>query len=92
VVIAALGIVYGPIAGGLLGSAGLVSGGFIGYALARRFGRAPVTRLIGGDSLAAIEGWFRWCCIWCAGGPRPLARTPAERSAVAARRYTVSKK
>jgi uncharacterized membrane protein YdjX (TVP38/TMEM64 family) len=84
VVIAALGIVYGPVAGGLLGSAGLVSGGFIGYALARRFGRAPVTRLIGGDSLAAIEGWFERAGAWAIVLTRSLPYNLPEAAVVAA--------
>jgi len=33
VVIAALGIIYGTVLGGLLGSVGLITGGFLGYVL-----------------------------------------------------------
>ena len=38
-VIGALGILYGPVGGGLLGSVGLITAGLLGYALARRYGR-----------------------------------------------------
>jgi uncharacterized membrane protein YdjX (TVP38/TMEM64 family) len=84
VVIAALGIVYGPIAGGLLGSAGLVSGGFIGYALARRFGRAPVTRLVGADPLAAAEQWFERAGTWVIVLTRSLPYNLPEAAVIAA--------
>jgi uncharacterized membrane protein YdjX (TVP38/TMEM64 family) len=56
-VIAALGIVYGTLIGGLLGSLGLITGGLIGYGLmltaARRFARR-----IGGRWLRRMEGFF----------------------------------
>ena len=56
-VIAALGIVYGTLIGGLLGSFGLITGGLLGYGLmftaARRFARR-----IGGRWLRRIEGFF----------------------------------
>jgi uncharacterized membrane protein YdjX (TVP38/TMEM64 family) len=63
-VIAALGIVYGTVGGGLLGSFGLVTGGLLGYAVARRFGRAPVTRLVGDAALQRMEGLFDRAGVW----------------------------
>lgn len=51
-VMAALGIVYGPIPGGLIATAGSVSSGLIGYGACRRFGR-PIARWFGGDRALA---------------------------------------
>jgi uncharacterized membrane protein YdjX (TVP38/TMEM64 family) len=57
-VIAALGIIYGSLIGGLLGSLGLITGGLLGYGLmltaARRFGQ----RLAGPRSLQKMESLF----------------------------------
>jgi uncharacterized membrane protein YdjX (TVP38/TMEM64 family) len=64
VVIAALGIVYGTLGGGLLGSVGLVTGGLLGYALAHRFGRGPVARLVGERSFERIERLFAGGGMW----------------------------
>lgn len=57
-VIAALGILYGLIGGGLLGSVGLITGGLLGYALARRYGRRVVVRLVGDRSLRRMQAFF----------------------------------
>lgn len=57
-VIAALGIVYGTVLGGVLGSLGLITGGLLGYGLmltsARRFAR----RFVGPRSLDKMERLF----------------------------------
>ena len=57
-VIAALGIIYGTLLGGLLGSLGLITSGLLGYGLmltaARRFAR----RLVGSQSLQKMESLF----------------------------------
>jgi uncharacterized membrane protein YdjX (TVP38/TMEM64 family) len=57
-VIAALGIIYGTLVGGLLGSLGLITGGLFGYGLmltsARRFAR----RFAGRRSLHKMESLF----------------------------------
>jgi uncharacterized membrane protein YdjX (TVP38/TMEM64 family) len=63
-VIAALGLIYGAVGGGLLGSLGLITGGLLGYALARRYGRGPVARLIGDRSLGRVESWFERAGMW----------------------------
>jgi len=57
-VIGALGILYGTVGGGFLGSVGLVTGGLLGYALARRFGRELALRLVGDRSLGRVESLF----------------------------------
>ncbi len=88
-VIAALGIVYGPVLGGLVATVGSVSSGLIGYGVCRRFGR-PVARWFVGDKalgdgeryFARAGGWMvvlsRWLpvlseVIACIAG---LARMP----------------
>lgn len=57
-VIAAIGIIYGVIGGGLISSFGLVTGGLLGYAIARRYGRWLVVRLVGDRSLKQVESLF----------------------------------
>jgi len=56
-VIAALGIVYGPMLGGLLGSVGLISGGLLGYVLMLTSARRFVQRF-GRRSLHKMESLF----------------------------------
>jgi uncharacterized membrane protein YdjX (TVP38/TMEM64 family) len=63
-VIAALGILYGIVGGGLLGSVGLIAGGLLGYALARRYGRGPVARLVSDRSLGRVESLFDRAGVW----------------------------
>lgn len=57
-VIAALGIVYGTLVGGLLGSLGLVTGGLLGYALMLTSARRFVQRFTGPGSLQKMERLF----------------------------------
>src|SRR5262245_50922693 len=63
-VIAALGIIYGTLLGGLLGSLGLITGGLLGYGLmltsARRFAR----RFAGSRSLRKMESLFARGGAW----------------------------
>ena len=70
-VMAALGIVYGPVLGGLIATAGSLASGLIGYALSRRLGRPLVLRLLGpgalaeGDRLFAdLGGWMVALSRW----------------------------
>jgi uncharacterized membrane protein YdjX (TVP38/TMEM64 family) len=57
-VIAALGIVYGTLVGGLLGSFGLITGGLLGYGLMRTTARRFAQRLAGPRSLHKMEELF----------------------------------
>jgi uncharacterized membrane protein YdjX (TVP38/TMEM64 family) len=57
-VIAALGIVYGTLVGGLLGSLGLVTGGLLGYALMLTSARRFALRFTGPRSLQKMERLF----------------------------------
>jgi uncharacterized membrane protein YdjX (TVP38/TMEM64 family) len=57
-VIAALGMIYGTLLGGLLGSIGLITGGLLGYALMRTSARRYVHRFVGPQSLHKMERLF----------------------------------
>jgi uncharacterized membrane protein YdjX (TVP38/TMEM64 family) len=63
-VIAALGIIYGTLIGGLLGSLGLITGGLLGYALMRTSARRFVHLLIGRQSLQKMEVLFERSGPW----------------------------
>jgi uncharacterized membrane protein YdjX (TVP38/TMEM64 family) len=57
-VIAALGITYGTLLGGLLGSFGLITGGLLGYGLMHTSARRWVHRFVGPRSLQRMESLF----------------------------------
>jgi len=63
-VIAALGIVYGSVLGGLLGSVGLITGGLLGYVLMRSSARRFVQRRAGPQSLHKMERLFDQGGAW----------------------------
>lgn len=97
VVIAALGIIYGTLLGGLLGTVGLITGGLIGYALMRTSLRRLAQRFVKPRSLRRAEDLFdrsgTWAIILTRGLPYSipeavvlfagLARMPAAKFAVA---------
>jgi uncharacterized membrane protein YdjX (TVP38/TMEM64 family) len=57
-VIAALGIIYGTLAGGLLGSLGLITSGLLGYGLMLTSARRLAQRFAGPRSLHKMESFF----------------------------------
>lgn len=57
-VIAALGIIYGTLLGGLLGSLGLITGGLLGYGLMLTSARRFAQRFAGPRSLHKMESLF----------------------------------
>ena len=63
-VIAALGIIYGTLLGGLLGGFGLITGGLLGYGLMRTSARRFVQRFAGSQSLEKMEGLFARGGAW----------------------------
>ena len=63
-VIAALGIIYGTLLGGLLGSLGLIGGGLLGYVLMLTSARRFVQRLVGRQSLHKMERVFDQGGAW----------------------------
>ena len=64
VVIAALGVTYGTVLGGLLGSVGLITGGLLGYVLMLTSARRMVRRFVGLRSLNGMEGLFERAGGW----------------------------
>ncbi len=63
-VIVALGIIYGTLLGGLLGSLGLISGGLLGYALMRTSARRIVQRFVRPRSLQKMKSLFDQRGAW----------------------------
>ena len=63
-VIAALGVIYGTLLGGLLGSLGLITGGLLGYGLMFTSARRLVLRFAGRQSLHRMEGAFSRNGAW----------------------------
>ena len=63
-VIAALGIIYGTLLGGLLGTLGLVTGGLLGYVMMLTSIRRFVQRVVGPQSLHKMESLFDQGGAW----------------------------
>jgi uncharacterized membrane protein YdjX (TVP38/TMEM64 family) len=63
-VIAALGIVYGTLLGGLLGSLGLITGGLLGYGLMLTSARRFAQRFAGPRRLRKMESLFDQGGAW----------------------------
>jgi uncharacterized membrane protein YdjX (TVP38/TMEM64 family) len=64
VVITALGMTYGVVTGGLIGSLGLISGGLLGYGLMRTAPRRFVQRFVRPRSLQTMENLFERRGAW----------------------------
>lgn len=95
-VMAALGYIYGPVTGGLIGTVGSCLAGGLGYGLCRALGRGAARRILGEADLAKGErlfarvgGWLvvlsRWLPIFpeviaCMAG---LTRMPGRNFALA---------
>ncbi len=63
-VIAALGIIYGVGAGGLLGTVALITGGLLGYVLMWTSARRLVVRLVGERSMQRTQVFFDRAGAW----------------------------
>jgi uncharacterized membrane protein YdjX (TVP38/TMEM64 family) len=63
-VIAALGVIYGTLLGGLLGSIGLITGGLLGYVVMLTSARRLVHRFAGHLSLDKMETLFERGGAW----------------------------
>jgi uncharacterized membrane protein YdjX (TVP38/TMEM64 family) len=79
-VMAALGFVYGPVAGGLIATLGSFLSGALAYLLCRRFGRPAATRLLGPRQLvdaellfARVGGWLVVLSRWLPVFPEVIA-------------------
>jgi uncharacterized membrane protein YdjX (TVP38/TMEM64 family) len=77
-VIAALGIIYGTLLGGLVGSLGLITGGLLGYVLMLTSARGYVHRFVGPKSLRKIESVFDRRGAWVIVLTRSLPYSVAE--------------
>src|SRR5262249_28695387 len=77
-VIAALGIIYGTLLGGLLGSLGLISSGLLGYGLMLTSARRFVQRFVGTQSLHKLESLFDQGGAWAIVLPRSLPYSVPE--------------
>lgn len=64
VVITALGMIYGTMLGGLLGSVGLITSGLLGYILMRTSARLILLRFTGPKSLKRMESLFERAGAW----------------------------
>jgi uncharacterized membrane protein YdjX (TVP38/TMEM64 family) len=62
--IAALGIIYGTLLGGLLGSLGLITSGLLGYGLMHTCARRFVLRFVGPRPLHKMESLFDRSGAW----------------------------
>jgi uncharacterized membrane protein YdjX (TVP38/TMEM64 family)/SAM-dependent methyltransferase len=78
VVIAALGIIYGTLLGGLLGSLGLVTAGLLGYLLMLTFARRFVRRVVGPRSLHKMQSLFDRGGAWAIILTRGLSHSVPE--------------
>ena len=77
--IAALGIIYGTLLGGLLGSLGLITSGLLGYVLMLTSARRFVQRFAGPQSLHKMESLFDPTFAWRARAEETLlSRTFGE--------------
>jgi uncharacterized membrane protein YdjX (TVP38/TMEM64 family) len=63
-VIAALGMIYGTLLGGLLGSLGLITSGLLGYGMMLTAARRFAQRLAGSRSLQKMESLFDRAGAW----------------------------
>lgn len=63
-VLGTLGILYGPVIGGVVGSLGMILAGLLGYGLCRWLGRPLVLRILGLERLNQGEQRFRRHGAW----------------------------
>jgi uncharacterized membrane protein YdjX (TVP38/TMEM64 family) len=77
-VIAALGIVYGTLLGGLIGSLGLISAGLLGYGLMLTSARHLLLRFASSRRLQRMEQWFDRSGAWAIILSRSLSHSIPE--------------
>ncbi|HEX9905327.1 MAG TPA: VTT domain-containing protein [Propylenella sp.] len=75
-VMAALGVLYGPLLGGAVAVVGNALSGLVGYGLCRRYGRPAAIRLLGERDLAAGEALFARSGGWMVAASRWLPVLP----------------
>ncbi|MCG6902797.1 MAG: VTT domain-containing protein [Rhodobacter sp.] len=95
-VMAALGIIYGPLLGGAIAAAGAVIAGLIGYGICRMIGPRTAERLAGKQGFAQARTLFDRYGGWMVAGSRWLPILPetisflAGLTAMPAGRYVVA--
>jgi uncharacterized membrane protein YdjX (TVP38/TMEM64 family) len=77
-VIAALGIIYGTLLGGVLGSLGLITGGLLGYGLMRTSARRLAQHFAGRESLHKMQRLFDRGGAWAIILTRGLSHSVPE--------------
>jgi uncharacterized membrane protein YdjX (TVP38/TMEM64 family)/protein-L-isoaspartate O-methyltransferase len=77
-VIAALGVIYGTLLGGLLGSLGLITGGLLGYGLMFTSARRLAQRFAGPRSLHKLQSLFDQGGAWAIVLTRGLSHSVPE--------------
>ncbi len=82
-VLAALGLIYGPLLGGLVGAAGSCLSGALAYAACRLLGRPAARRLAGEAGLARAEAFFRDKGAWAVALSRWLPILPEALACLA---------
>jgi uncharacterized membrane protein YdjX (TVP38/TMEM64 family) len=83
-VIAALGIIYGTLLGGLLGSLALITGGLLGYVMMLTAARRVAQRFVKPHSLQRMEGLFERGGAWAIVLTRSLPFSIPEASVLLA--------
>jgi uncharacterized membrane protein YdjX (TVP38/TMEM64 family) len=82
-VMAALGIIYGPVVGGLIAAAGSFLSGMVGYGVCRQFGRPVARWLMGPGALEEGERIFARFGGWIVAASRWLPVLPEVVSGLA---------
>jgi uncharacterized membrane protein YdjX (TVP38/TMEM64 family) len=82
-VMAALGIVYGPVLGGLVAVIGSFLSGVVGYAICRKLGRPAALLLMGNDALDGGERIFNQFGGWLVAASRWVPVLPEVISCLA---------
>ncbi|GMU24659.1 MAG: hypothetical protein AMXMBFR13_47320 [Phycisphaerae bacterium] len=72
VIMAGLGVVYGPVLGGLIGAAGSMLAGALAYGAARLLGRPAARFLVGERDLEQARGFFARAGGWAVAVSRPM--------------------
>jgi uncharacterized membrane protein YdjX (TVP38/TMEM64 family) len=93
-VIAALGIIYGTLLGGSLGSLGLITGGLLGYGLMLTFARRFVQRFAAAQSLHKMESLFdrngAWAIVLTRSLPYSVREAIAGLAGMPMRKFTAA--
>jgi uncharacterized membrane protein YdjX (TVP38/TMEM64 family) len=83
VVMAALGVLFGPLVGGAVATLGTCLSGLVGYGLCRRFGRPLALKLVGEEDLEDGERLFARSGGWVVAASRWLPIVPEVVSCMA---------